>query len=189
LVAPTSVRLVTSNPGKFQEVRALLAPFGISVRWSRARLPELQADTLEEVVRGKLAEVPRSAMPIVVEDSGLFVESLDGFPGVYSAYAFRTIGPRGLIRLVGPGKRRASFQTVAGLRWGRTERLYRGACLGRLSSAPRGTQGFGFDPIFVPEGEHRTFGEMDLPTKFEALGRSVARRRWPLTAGGTAKER
>ncbi|MCI4336088.1 MAG: non-canonical purine NTP pyrophosphatase [Thermoplasmata archaeon] len=166
MVARTGIQFVTSNSGKFREVRAILRPFGIAVRWSRRSLPEMQADTLEEVVRGKLAAAARSSVPLLVEDSGLFIDALNGFPGVYSSYAYRTLGVSTVLRLAQTQRsRRAAFRTVAGLRMGKDVRLFRGESIGHLSRRPRGKGGFGFDPIFQPAGQSRTFAEMDLATK------------------------
>ncbi|EQD45229.1 Ham1-like protein, partial [mine drainage metagenome] len=79
-----TITFVSRNPGKAREVAAVLAPFGLGVRWRRRDLVEPQAATLAEVVRAKLAAVRDVPGYVLVEDSGLFVPSLHGFPGVYS---------------------------------------------------------------------------------------------------------
>jgi XTP/dITP diphosphohydrolase len=154
------VTFVTSNPGKVVEVRRVFADFGIRVRWSRRELPEPQSDRLEEVVRAKLAATARPHVGVVVEDSGIFLPGLGGFPGVYSRYVYDTIGLPGVLRLAEGRSRNAQFRAVAGYRRGRTELLAIGTVEGTLARRPRGENGFGYDPIFIPNGDRRTFGEM-----------------------------
>lgn len=176
------VRLVTSNPGKLREVRALLEPFGIRVLWARRALPEPQAPDLTHVVRSKLESLGRVSGPTVVDDSGLFIPSLAGFPGVYSAHIYEIWGVGPIIEMVRRRPRAAEFRTVAGLRTGKVDRLFTGVCHGTLVLEPRGRLGFGFDPIFRPLGSERTFGEMTIVEKnrfshrskaFRAMGRTL----------------
>ncbi len=171
------VTFVSTNRGKFREVADLLAPYGVNVRWSRRALPELQADRLETVARAKLAAVPASLPRVLVEDSGLFLDGLGGFPGVYSApiHALWGFGP--ILELLARRPRGAAFRTVAALRWGRTTRLFHGEVRGRIARRPRGHHGFGFDPIFIPEGESRTFAQMTAEEKDAISHRGQALRR------------
>ena len=162
------ITFVTTNPGKFREVSAKLAPLGVRLRRRDRAVPEVQADRLEDVVRFG-ARVLASEVPgeFLIDDSGLFVDALGGFPGVYSSYAYRTIGPEGILTLMKKkGRRSAHFETVFLLgRRGRPPRTFRGVCEGSIARKPKGRGGFGFDPIFVPRGSRRTFGEMSLPEK------------------------
>ena len=151
---------VTSNPDKVREVRAILAPFGVRVTWVRRSLPEPQADDLADVVRAKLRAAPPAAGPVLVEDSGLFLPALGGFPGVYSAYVYRTLGLAGVLRALQGKDRAAVFETVAGVRRGGSIWLARGRTRGTIAARPRGRNGFGYDPIFVPAGATETFAEM-----------------------------
>jgi XTP/dITP diphosphohydrolase len=157
MVPPVTV--VTSNVHKFREIRAVLAPFGLSVRRLALRLSEPQASSIGAVVRAKLRSAPALPGYILVEDSGIFLSGLSGFPGVYSAYAYETIGLTGILRLLQGRDRGARFRTVAGVRLGRKEWYCSGEVRGTISSRPRGSDGFGYDPIFVPEGERRTLAE------------------------------
>jgi XTP/dITP diphosphohydrolase len=185
VVSRTDVAFVTSNRGKFVEVRALLAPYGIRLRWSRRTLPEPQADHLEEVARAKLSAAPGSGR-VLVEDTGLFIDALGGFPGVYSSYVIRTVGLLGVLALLKGKPRTATFRTVAGLRAGRSVLLGVGETKGTISLRARGTGGFGYDPIFVPAGRRRTFAEMTIEEKnalshrgraFRALAEQLPRNR------------
>jgi len=162
------ITFVTTNPGKFREVSAKLAPADVRMRRLDRAYPELQADRLDDVVRFAAGIVARQVRgEFLIDDSGLFVDALGGFPGVYSSYVYRTIGPGGVLTLMQREARRsARFETVflLGSR-GRPPRIFRGVCEGSIARAPRGHGGFGFDPIFVPRGSRRTFGEMSLAEK------------------------
>ncbi|MGA7862250.1 MAG: non-canonical purine NTP pyrophosphatase [Thermoplasmata archaeon] len=155
----------STNAGKFREVRTILAEYGVKVRWSRRKLPEVQAERLESVVQAKLSAARRAGACVLVEDSGLFIPALGGFPGVYSAYALKTIGLEGVLRLLEGRKRRAMFRTVAGLSVGSRQWMRAGVCRGRIADRPCGTHGFGYDPIFIADGETQTFGQLDPAEK------------------------
>ena len=164
----TAITFVTTNPGKFREVRAKLAPLGVRLRRLDREYPEVQTDRLEDVVRyGAKILARQVAGEFLIDDSGLFVDTLGGFPGVYSSYAYRTIGSEGILTLMqSEARRTAHFETVFLLGGrGRTSRVFKGVCAGSISRKMRGHGGFGFDPIFVPAGHRRTFGEMTLEEK------------------------
>ena len=159
------IMFVTSNEGKYNEVKVALEKRGHELVWMKFPYPEVQTAVLDEVVaeglgwlRPRLGE-DRSFM---IEDSGLFVTALHGFPGVFSAYAFKTIGNAGILKLMeGVGQREARFESRIGL-WspGKGDRTFAGKCTGIIAPRSRGSSGFGYDPIFIPEGETRTFAEM-----------------------------
>ncbi|MCI4355364.1 MAG: non-canonical purine NTP pyrophosphatase, partial [Thermoplasmata archaeon] len=168
---------VSSNPDKFREVVGILRPFGLRPKWVRRELPEPQADRLESVVRSKLSVLPRDGRTYIVEDSGLFLDGLGGFPGVYSAYVYRTIGLAGVLRLLKGRPRSATFRTVAGVRGRGKDWWVAGVSRGTIALRPRGTGGFGYDPIFVPEGERRTFAQLPPTEKDKRSHRGAALRR------------
>ena len=180
----TEVTFVSTNPGKYREVRALLAPYGIRAGWRKRNLPEPQADSLEEVVAAKLAAVRDIPGIVLVEDSGLFIPALHGFPGVYSAHFLRLwkFGP--ILELLEHRDRRAFFRTVAGVRNGPRRAMYRGEVLGTIARAPAGRNGFGYDPIFIPTGWRRTLAEASVEEKnavshraraFQKVGRALSK--------------
>ena len=173
----TEVTFVSTNPGKAREVRELLAPFGVRTRWRRRVLPEPQAETLEEVVVAKLRAVRDIPGYVLVEDSGLFIPSLGGFPGVYSAHFLKTWGFDPILELLERRDRRAYFRTVAGLRRGSRRWIFSGEVRGRIAERPRGGRGFGYDPIFIPEGGSGTFGEIPAARKNEQSHRARAIRK------------
>lgn len=165
----------TTNSGKWTEVRERLIPLGWTVLQNRRPLLEPQAEELQEVARWKLGQLPRSRRWTLVEDSGLFVEGLKGFPGVYSAYALRTLGVTRLAQITPRDERKATFRAVMGLRspLGQS-RFFEGVAEGTLTLRPRGVGGFGFDPIFIPRGERKTFAEMSPTEKNERSHRGRA---------------
>jgi XTP/dITP diphosphohydrolase len=159
------VTFVSSNPGKWPEVRAVLAEEGVSSRWRRRTLPEVQAETLEEVAESKLAAVRDLPGYVLVEDSGLFIPSLAGFPGVYSAHFLKVWGFGPMLELLRRRDRHAYFRAVAGLRRGRKVWTFAGEVHGTIARRPAGSHGFGYDPIFVPTGWKRTFAEVPAEEK------------------------
>ncbi len=173
------IHFVTTNDGKYREVANLLHEHGIKIERERLPAPEIQADTSEEVVRYSLDVLAGlTAKDVLVDDSGFYVEALNAFPGVYSAYAFRTIGIRGLLCLMdGVENRAAHFETVMGLRLGADVHVFHGECRGTVTQEPRGLEGFGFDPIFLPEGRDKTFAEMPMQEKNEISHRGNAVRK------------
>jgi len=164
-----SVLFATSNRGKLEEALAILAPLGISVEQYDGKGTEIQADTNSEVAAYASRGAAKTAgTAVLVEDAGLYVESLRGFPGPYSAYAFKTIGVAGIIALLrsSPKKRAARFVSSLAYCEPRGEPVpFEGSVLGTIATRPRGTRGFGFDPIFVPDGGAKTFGELNLEEK------------------------
>jgi XTP/dITP diphosphohydrolase len=165
-----SVVFATSNRGKLGEARAILAPYGISVEGFNGKGVEIQADSTSEVAAYASRGAAKTAgKAVLVEDAGLYVESLGGFPGPYSAYAFKTIGVAGIIALLQPSplkKRTAEF--VSSLAYCEPlgePALFEGRARGTIATEPRGRNGFGFDPIFVPDGGRKTFGELTMDEK------------------------
>jgi XTP/dITP diphosphohydrolase len=159
---------ITSNKGKLKEAQAALGPLGFDVRQNDIGYPELQADSLDQVALFGMEQVKaRVEGAFMLEDSGLFIEPLGGFPGVYSAYVMKTVGNPGVLRLLGDRKDRgAVFRSCFGYYEPKKGPLLaKGECKGTVSTMIRGTHGFGYDPIFVPEGDDRTFGEMTLEEK------------------------
>ncbi|MCQ8903733.1 MAG: XTP/dITP diphosphatase [Methanothrix sp.] len=172
------IRFVTSNRGKFVEAQSLIE----DLVQADLGYTEIQADTLEEVVLFGMRELSsRLDSAFIIEDAGLFIEALNGFPGVYSAYVQRTIGNSGILKLMeGIENRAASFRSVVGFSApGMEPVLFKGELHGRIGFEERGTGGFGYDPIFEVDG--RTLAEMELEEKnmISHRGRSMkALKRW-----------
>jgi XTP/dITP diphosphohydrolase len=185
---PLKVYLMTSNKGKLKEISSILKDYGITVKVKRGKKVEIQSSNLKSIVREALKNLSdQTSTPLIIEDSGLFVKSLRGFPGPYSAYTFNTIGIRGLLKLMeGEEDRRGEFRSVAGIYDPNLGlRIFEGVVEGEISEKPKGEKGFGFDPIFIPStGNGLTFAEMDLELKNQLShrGRSIKKlARWLLT--------
>ena len=161
---------VTGNKGKAAELAAILGP-GFEVVQDRRGYTEVQADTLREVSEAGADELLAGGLapPFVLEDSGLFIDALGGFPGVYSRHALDTLGLDGILRLMAglpAGRRGAAFHAdlmLVDAAGGRHH--FQGSCPGAIAHEAAGSGGFGFDPIFSPAGHARTFGEMDADGK------------------------
>ncbi len=157
------LNLITSNPGKLREYRELLSE-RFNVKMKPLEYHEIQADTLEEVVCHAL-ETLREYAPVIIDDSGLFIDALKGFPGVYSAYVMDTLGCDGILKLMDQEKnRKAHFRCVVGL-LDEEIKIFTGDCPGEIVRSKRGTGGFGYDPIFVPSGYDHTFAQMSIQDK------------------------
>lgn len=154
------VIFITSNEGKFKEAKSIGERYGIEVEWRREEYLEPQGSDLEEIAR-KSAELlaERIKEPFFIEDSGLFIPALNGFPGPYSSFVFKTIGNEGIIKLMeGVKNREAYFLAVVAFFDGEKVLTFKGKVDGRIAKEMRGDKGFGFDPIFEYNG--RTFAEM-----------------------------
>ena len=171
---------VTGNSGKFKEVKEKLLPLGFEVVQHDIGYPEIQAESLEEVAQYGVEYLEdKIDQPFIIEDAGLFIEVLKGFPGVYSSYVFYKIGLRGILKLLdGKDKsdRKAVFRSVIAYKEPDVKPiLFVGECYGTISNKEIGTHGFGYDPIFIPDGDTRTFGQMSVSEKncFSHRGRSI----------------
>jgi XTP/dITP diphosphohydrolase len=188
-IAPgTRLVIASHNPGKVEELTELLAPYGVAVLGAAALdlpEPEETGATFEDNAELKArAATAASGLPALADDSGLVVPALGGAPGVYSA---RWAGPakdfraamervqRELGESKSPWDRTAHFVAVLALAWPDGEiDMFRGEAHGRLTWPPRGERGFGYDPIFVPQGYAMTFGEMDPAQKHQINHRARA---------------
>ncbi|KYK29587.1 MAG: hypothetical protein AYK23_01610 [Candidatus Proteinoplasmatales archaeon SG8-5] len=162
------VKFVTGNMGKFAEVSAIFAEQGIELERLEDEYPEIQSDRLEDVVDWGLDWLwERHKQPIIIDDSGLFIKGLGGFPGVFSAYVFKNIGCAGILKLLdGLDDREAEFMCCAGYADEAGNKVVVFGCVeGQIIRREMGTGGFGYDPIFVPAGEERTFAQLSLEEK------------------------
>ena len=173
---------VTSNIHKFNEAREVLSEYELATAMLKIRAVEIQDDSLENIAKASATEaVKYCSLPIIVEDAGLFIEALNGFPGPYSSYVYRSIGTKGILKLMeNVEKREAHFQSVVA--FGSPEespRCFHGKVKGKISLQELGTSGFGYDPIFEPsKGDGRTFAEMTTAQKNEYSHRAEALRKF-----------
>ena len=177
--------IATHNKGKLVEIAALIAPFGLDCVSAGAlgvAEPDETGTSFEANAELKARHAcAATGLPALADDSGLCVDALHGDPGVYTA---NWAGPKRdwkrAMRMVeaaldGASDRRAHFVAVLALAWpdGHVE-IFRGEAAGALVWPPRGERGFGYDPMFVPDGHDVTFAEMDPHLKHAISHRAVA---------------
>ena len=181
--------VATNNAGKVRELSQLLAGFPLRLRLLSefAGVPEAEetgATFAENATLKALHYSAHTGLLTLSDDSGLAVEALGGAPGVYSAryagaratYAERMARLLGEIEAAGGANRRARFVCVIAVADPSTNALdtFEGVCAGRIARAPRGTGGFGYDPLFIPEGHEQTFGELPEEVKHTLSHRARA---------------
>lgn len=186
----TRLVVASHNPGKLREIADLVAPYGLEVV-SAGELNLSEPDETETTFAGNarlkaVAAATASGLPALADDSGLEVETLGGQPGIYSArwagpakdfgLAMRRVADelevKGAWSGAGP---RANFTCALSLAWPDGEaQIFEGKVFGRLVWPPRGSLGFGYDPMFLPDGEALTFGEMDPASKHAISHRARA---------------
>jgi len=174
------ITMATSNLHKVEEANYVLKPFGVRLVARDIKGDEVQSFEPSVVAKASLeAAMKKFDRPLVVEDTGLFIDALNGFPGALAAYVHKSIGLQGILKLLeGVENRKAHFDAAVaygappGRIWVFTGRVY-----GRISLKEAGSGGFGFDPLFVPEGFDKTFAEMSLEEKSKISHRALAFRR------------
>jgi XTP/dITP diphosphohydrolase len=166
------VFFATGNVHKFNEARSILTKLDIGVGMLKVKDTEIQSDSLKEIAQTSAQDAfKRCHLPVIVEDAGLFIEALNGFPGPYAAYAYKTIGNKGLLKLMeNVENRKAVFQSAIAYCDSEAEAplLFEGEAEGEITVNERrgnGRSGFGFDPIFKPSESRKTFAQMSLEEK------------------------
>ena len=186
------MRLVvaTHNPGKVREINDLIRPYGLdAVSAGDLGLPEPDETGTMFASNARLksrAAADAAGLPALADDSGICIDALDGAPGIFSA---RWGGPKkdfaaamarverelALRGATAPGQRRAHFVSALSLSWpGGDDQIFEGRAFGHVVWPPRGNQGFGYDPMFVPDDGHATFGEMQPEAKHAISHRARA---------------
>ncbi|MFZ8922633.1 MAG: RdgB/HAM1 family non-canonical purine NTP pyrophosphatase [Nitrosopumilaceae archaeon] len=162
----------SSNNHKFKEAKNILEEFGIHLGFFRCNLEEIQSDSLKEIAKHKATQAfEKLKKPVIVEDDGLFIDSLDGFPGPYSSYVFKTIGNKGILNLL-KQKRRANFVSIISYHDKNLQKYFDSKANGTISKKIIG-KGWGYDPIFIPSNYKKTFAQLENKNKvshrFKAL--------------------
>ena len=156
----SSVFFASSNKNKFEEAHSIASKFGMKLKFLKCHLQEIQADSLEEIARHKATQAFSLCLrPVLVEDDGIFIKSLNGFPGPYSSFVFDTIGNKGILRLVST-KRDAVFRSIIAYCEKEGDvHLFSANVNGKISKNERGRR-WGFDPVFIPSGKTRTYSQL-----------------------------
>jgi XTP/dITP diphosphohydrolase len=166
------VFFATGNIHKFDEARNILTKLEIAVGMLRIKGAEIQSDSLEEIARAGVTDAfNRCGLPVVVEDAGFFIKALNGFPGPYAAYSYKTLGNKGLLKLMNNiGNREVVFRSAVAYFDSETDvpAVFKGEVEGEMvmtELSRTGRSGFGFDPIFRPFRSERTFAQMTIEEK------------------------
>ncbi len=171
---------MTQNLHKYREVQRILSPSDLDLRMLDRAKTEIQSADLKNIaVYAAKEAAEKYRRTIIVEDSGLFIEALRGFPGPFSSYVFATIGSKGLLNIMRwKTDRRAFFQaSVAIASPEASSAVFSGRVYGTIARGPKGKTGFGFDPIFVPIRTRTTFAQGGEAFKNKHSHRAIAFRK------------
>jgi len=166
---------VSSNTHKFTEAQRILSNLGLEISLFKTKLEEIQSNSLGEIAKRKALDAySKVQKPVIIEDDGLFIDSLDGFPGPYSSYAYDTIGNKGIMNLLEKiESRNAKFVAIIAYCNGVDDvQLFESCIPGKISlSIEEG--GWGYDPIFIPDGESKTYANVSDKDKFSHRSASL----------------
>ena len=128
------INFITTNKHKVKEAQAILSSFGINTKPINYDYAEIQSSDLRDIaLDGARSSFEKFKVPLIVDDSGLFITGLNGFPGPFSSYVFKTIGNRGILKLLG-SNRDAIFQTVVVYKDSETEKTFLGEVKGKIAA-------------------------------------------------------
>ena len=154
---------VTANENKLREASGIL---GVDLDRAEVDVPEIQSLDFEEVAAAKVLAAREAlgdpSYPVIVDDSGLAVRAWSGFPGPLTRWLMKSVGNAGLLKMLATEQDRSAMAVcvIAVADASGSVRVFRGVVEGEIPREPRGEGGFGFDPIFVPIGQARTYAEM-----------------------------
>lgn len=158
----SKVTFVTGNKNKVKEAERIL---GIRLDIADIDIKEIQTMEVEEVVEEKAKEAySKVGKTVIVEDTGIYLEELNGFPGALIKWLLDSAGNEGICNII-RDNRNAIAKTCICLYDGKEAKTFCGSIKGTIPEKPRGTTNFGWDPVFIPEGHDRTFAEMSQEEK------------------------
>jgi XTP/dITP diphosphohydrolase len=169
---------VSGNIHKYLEIQSILKKkaIDINLKFSKRNIIEIQEETIQKIALEKSKSAYNILKkPIIIEDDGLFIKSINGFPGQYSSYVFRTIGNEGIIKLLkGKKDREACFKAVIVFNNGSVNKIFTGQSNGVISTKIA-SGGWGYDPIFIPHKKDVTFAILgDINKKNQFSHRRIA---------------
>ncbi|MCL4315128.1 MAG: RdgB/HAM1 family non-canonical purine NTP pyrophosphatase [Candidatus Thermoplasmatota archaeon] len=171
------ISFVTSNEHKFHEVSVFMKEVGMEVTWVKMKYEEIQDEDVKKVSLLSM----KSLQGVIngdffIEDTGLFIADLKGFPGAYASYVQKTIGNDGILKLLEGRESEAYFETCISLSLSGKISQFTGTLKGRMATTQTGKSGFGYDPIFIPEGEKMSLAQIETSRKNEISHRGRALR-------------
>lgn len=170
------VVLVTQNKHKLRELKPLFEEFDVEFDTTSIEKWEVRSNDVETVAleAAKYAQAELKK-PVVVDDTGLYIDALEGFPMAYPSFVLETIGKKGILKLMeGVEDRAAMFVSAVGFCDGTTMRAFKGVMNGTIGFEELGEEGFGYDPIFIPEGYTNTYAQLTFEEKITISHRSKA---------------
>ena len=167
--------VVTSNKNKLAEINEIL---GTNHKVSTIDIPEIQSLNLNEVITAKAkAAYEKIKKPVLVEDVSLQIKALKGLPGTFVKFFLKTLGTEGTVKLIGNLKTSTTVIGTVAIFDGESIKIFKGRVTGTLSKKDRGTNGFGFDHVFIPKGYTKTYAEMPPEFKNKISHRALALRK------------
>lgn len=174
-----TVHLASGNPNKYDEMRSIMNGYDIDLRVANIKGEEIQAFSALAVAERAAQSVAKEfKSPFLVEDTGLYVHSLYGYPATTASLVYKTLGPGGILKLL-EGRNDFTAEFHSAIVYGEDGKLVKrfvGISEGSISMEIRGENGFGFDSIFIPEGAEMTFAEMSSKEKNSISHRSKVTR-------------
>ena len=172
MLKSSNLYFVSSNSHKFEEVSQILASLKIEIKFINSELEEIQSNSLKDIAERKAKDAfKKFKKPLIIEDAGLFIDSLNGFPGPYSSYVFKTIGNKGILNLV-KTKRDATFFSLITYCDKKITKTFEGKLKGKISFSSKGN-GWGYDPIFIPSNSKNTMGQTNIKNNFSHRSKSL----------------
>lgn len=178
------IAFITTNKGKFEEVQYLLKDYDIEIEWINRKYEEDNDDTVEDTAKKAARKLANELkLPIVLEDTGLFFEAYDGFPGPSPKFVFRTLGYKGIFKLLDGESRKAYFETFAAYCEPEGEPIiFSGKMEGEITTnifnAEKNFDFMPYNRIFIPEGSDKTISDMTMEEKNQLSQRSKAFRKF-----------
>ena len=164
------ITYVTGNKAKIESARHALEPLGFEVDNVKMETPEIQADDVIEVSMYSAKWAAENLnKPVLKNDSGLFVNGLNGFPGVYTSFVEKTIGEDGLLKLMENLDDRSAYfkESIAYCEPGKEPVVFEGITKGRIDTKKTGTNGWSWDFVFIPDGEEQSLACFEDDKKWE----------------------
>lgn len=162
----------TTNKYKIQAAESVLNKYGIEVVGKDVEVDEIQSDSPEEVILDKVKKCYKIVKkPLIAMDSGLFIEDLGGFPGVYTKFAIKTIGEDGLMKLTKDFKNNKAYvQRMIGYTDGKVFKTFSSRGYGKIIQERRGDNGMNYDLVFYVPTKKKTLAELNLVEQVEVWG-------------------
>ncbi len=167
------ILFITSNKKKAEDVKAIT---GLDIMAKSLDIPEIQALDVAEVAEAKaLSAFQLTGQPVIVDDTGMSIEALNGLPGALVAWFLDALGPEGILKMLKCEKnRKASVSTCIAYADENGATVFTGTIHGSIADSLRGENGFGYDPIFIPDGHDKTYAKMTSAEKNEISMRKIA---------------